>query len=78
MMKDLIKLYMQVHGASRASMKMVSWCSFIDLLVEKLDDFHMVIGINFLSKNKKIIVPLSGSMVIANGSDFCFVYVIDT
>ena len=54
-------------------MRMDSWDGYVDLLAVPLDDFELILGVNFLKTAKAAVIPHLGGLLIMDEERPCFV-----
>ncbi|KAH7668916.1 hypothetical protein IHE45_11G041900 [Dioscorea alata] len=58
---------------SGAAAQIGAWSGHIDLLVAPLDDFELILGIDFLVLAKAAVIPRLGGVMIMGEAQPCFV-----
>ncbi|TYJ96993.1 gag-asp_proteas domain-containing protein [Cucumis melo var. makuwa] len=54
--------------SKKSSLKLGKWRGDVYLVMIRIDDFNMLLGIEFLLKHKVIPMPLAQCMVVTSGS----------
>ena len=55
-----------VGVSKRVPLKLGAWSGEMDLVMVRIDDFHVVLGMDFLLEQKVIPMPLTKCLVITN------------
>lgn len=63
----------KVHGMTEAALEISYWRGTCNLMVIPLDDFKVILGLEFLLKAKVMIIPHLGGMLIRDEESPCFV-----
>ena len=62
-----------INGSAVAKLKVGEWEGETKLLVVPLDDFDLILGIEFLSLAKAMVAPHLGGVIICDEDRLCFV-----
>lgn len=62
-----------IKGSTEAELRMEPWTGKVTLLAVPLDDFDLILGMDFLRKAKASVMPHLGGVMIGEESNPCFV-----
>lgn len=63
----------RIQGSAAASLVVDSWEGVINMMIARLDDFDLILGVEFLVKAKVSIVPHLSGIFIGDENTPCFV-----
>lgn len=49
------------------------WCGLVNFSIVLVDDYHFVLGMEFVHQVKAILVPINDTMCIIGGENTCMV-----
>lgn len=65
-----------IQGSAAASLVVSSWEGVINMMVARLDDFDLILGVEFLVKAKVSVVPHLSGIFIGDENTPCFIQTI--
>ena len=56
------------RDSGKTTLKLGTWSSLVDFVIVKMDDFDVVLGMEFLLEHKVIPIPLANCLVITGST----------